>query len=79
VIKIQINNRKLDVPSGSTVATAVFASEAVSFRESVSGEKRFPICGMGICFECRVSINGVKHRRSCQILVKEGMKIETDG
>ena len=78
-IKIQINAEKVSVQNGSTVATAIFESGAKSFRKSVSDKNRFPLCGMGICFECRVTIDGVKHQRSCQILAREGMKIETDG
>lgn len=78
MIKLKINNQETEIPNGSTVATAIFATAAKSFRRSMTGEKRFPLCGMGVCFECRVSIDGVKHQRSCQILAKEGMKILTD-
>ncbi|MCU0238261.1 MAG: (2Fe-2S)-binding protein [Pyrinomonadaceae bacterium] len=78
MITLQINNQTISVPEGSTVATAVFASKVENFRRSVSGELRFPLCGMGICFECRVTINGVNHLRSCQILAEEDMKIETE-
>lgn len=78
MIQLIINNQKISVAEGSTVATAIFASNAESFRRSVSGEPRFPLCGMGICFECRVRINGVNHQKSCQVLVEEGMRIETD-
>jgi D-hydroxyproline dehydrogenase subunit gamma len=78
MITLQINNQTISVPEGSTVATAVFASKVEKFRRSVSGESRFPLCGMGICFECRVTINGVNHLRSCQILAEEDMKIETE-
>jgi hypothetical protein len=34
---------------------------------------------MGVCMECRVTINGRSQCRSCQILCREGMKVETDG
>ena len=78
MITLQINNREISVAEGSTVATAIFASDAENFRRSISGEPRFPLCGMGVCFECRVTINGVKHQRSCQILAEKGMEIETD-
>ena len=78
MIKIKVNQKEIAVNEGATVATAVFLSDASSFRRSVSGEKRFPLCGMGICFECRVSINGVPNLRSCQIPVREGMVIKTD-
>jgi predicted molibdopterin-dependent oxidoreductase YjgC len=78
VITLQINNQAISVAEGSTVATAIFAAGPDSFRCSVSGEPRFPLCGMGVCFECRVTIDGVTHQRSCQIKAEEGMKIETD-
>lgn len=77
MISLKVNNKTISVAEGSTVATAVFVSDAESFRCSVSGEPRFPLCGMGICFECRVTINGVKHQKSCQILAENGMKIFT--
>ena len=47
-------------------------------RTSVSGKPRGPLCGMGICFECRVTINGISHCRSCQILCEPGMDVSTD-
>ena len=78
MITLKINKKEVSIAEGSTVATAIFASDASLFRSSVTGEPRFPLCGMGICFECRVTINGVKHQKSCQILADDGMKIETD-
>jgi sarcosine oxidase subunit alpha len=32
---------------------------------------------MGICFECRVTIDNLAHWRSCQILCRDGMEVET--
>lgn len=78
MITLQINNQEISVVEGSTIATAIFASDAENFRRSISGEPRFPLCGMGVCFECRVTINGVKHQKSCQIFAENGMMIETD-
>jgi hypothetical protein len=49
-----------------------------AFRRSVTGEARAPLCGMGICFECRVTINGQAHSRSCQIPVADGQNVITD-
>ena len=76
MITLRINNQEIPLAEGSTVATAIFASDAENFRRSVSGEPRFPLCGMGVCFECRVTINGVKHQRSCQVLAENGMEVE---
>ena len=64
--------------AGTTVAAAVMASGESAFRRSVTGEPRGPLCGMGICFECRVTIDGVPHSRSCQTPCVEGMEVRTD-
>ncbi len=77
-IDVEVDGRLIAVPEGSTVASAVLLSGKNRFRRSVSGEPRGPLCGMGICFECRVTIDGNEHARSCQILCQEGMRIRTD-
>lgn len=75
---LTVNGSPVTVPFGATVAVAV-AIAGRACRTSVSGEPRGPLCGMGICFECRAAINGRPHCRSCQILCEPGMKVETDG
>ena len=76
-VTLTVNGSAVAVPSGATVAVAVMMA-GQACRKSVSGEARGPLCGMGICFECRVSINGTPHCRSCQILCEAGMEVETD-
>lgn len=77
-ITLRVNHQTVIVPEGSSVAAAVALSGATVFRYSVKGEARAPLCGMGICFECRVTINGQAHARSCQIVCREGMEVRTD-
>ncbi len=77
MIRITINGRSLEVAAGTTVAAAVMTIQP-GFRRSVSGELRGPLCGMGICMECRVTLNGHRHERSCQTLCTPGMEVVTD-
>ena len=74
-VTIQVNGRALTVSKDASVAAALFLTGEFTFRTSVTGEPRAALCGMGICFECRVTINGQSHCRSCQIFVDEGMTI----
>jgi sarcosine oxidase subunit alpha len=76
-VVVTVNGSRVTVPSGATVAVAV-ALTGPAFRRSVSGESRGPLCGMGICFECRVTIDGKRHRRSCQVLCQPGMEVSSD-
>jgi D-hydroxyproline dehydrogenase subunit gamma len=77
-LSVSLNGKSFTVPAGTTVAAAVFIGGNSSFRRSVSGEARGPLCGMGICFECRVTVDGIGHVKSCQMLCHPGMKINTD-
>lgn len=76
-IRVTVNGARVDVPAGTTVAAAVARAGVNGFRRSVSGEPRGPLCGMGICFECRVTIDGRAHCRSCQVGCVAGMEIRT--
>jgi sarcosine oxidase subunit alpha len=76
-VTLRLNGQELTVPAGITVAVAILRSNQLQFRTSVSGEPRAPLCGMGICYECRVTIDGRAHARSCQILIREGMQVLT--
>ena len=77
-VSISIDGRRLAVSSGASVAAAIITAGVTSFRRSVSGHPRGPLCGMGICFECRATIDGTPHRRTCQAIVRDGMEIATD-
>ncbi len=73
-LSITINDRPIEVAEGATVAAAILQAGAVS-RSSVRGEPRQPLCGMGICYECRATIDGQSHQRTCQILCRPGMQV----
>ena len=74
-VQLKINGVAIHVPRGSTVAAAALLAGRSAFRRSVSGELRGPLCGMGICFECRATVDGQEHVRSCQMLCREGMEV----
>ena len=74
---ITVNGKEMRVPLGTSVAAAmVMAGEPC--RLSVSGEPRGPLCGMGICMECRATVNGVAHQRTCQLMCAAGMEVVTE-
>jgi sarcosine oxidase subunit alpha len=75
-VTIWINGSAWSVPAGSVVSAAMLAAGAPC-RRSVLGEPRTALCGMGICFECRAVVDGVSHQRTCQLICREGMRVET--
>ncbi|HTK06357.1 MAG TPA: (2Fe-2S)-binding protein [Ktedonobacteraceae bacterium] len=76
-VHLTINEHEISVPAGSIVAAAIALAGVTGYRHSVRGETRAPLCGMGICAECRVTINGQPHRLSCQTICEENMRVST--
>ena len=78
-VTLVVNGVSVEMDVGSMVSAAILKTGTNAFRRSVSGEPRGPLCGMGRCFECRVTIDGEAHCRSCQTVCRDGMDVRTDG
>jgi len=76
-VKLSVNGLPVEMPVGASVAAAI-AQVTMQFRRSVNDTRRAPLCGMGVCFECRVQVDGVAHVRACMTAVTEGMQVVTD-
>ncbi len=74
---VKLNGVQVELDEPMSVAAALM-NLGLTARKSVSGEMRGPLCAIGICFECRVKVDGVLHVRGCQVMVREGMEVWTD-
>jgi sarcosine oxidase subunit alpha len=75
-VTITINGRSFKAQAGAVVSAALLTA-GIPCRRSRTGQPRTALCGMGICFDCRATVDGVPHRRTCQLLCRSGMTIET--
>ena len=77
-IQIQVDGKPIEAFEGETVAAALLASGIHTFRLSRKNqEPRGLFCGMGICYECLVTVNGTHSVQACLTPVAEGMQVET--
>lgn len=76
-VRIWVNGTSVTMEPQSMVSAALLKA-GVPCRRSVTGEPRTALCGMGICFECRATVNGIRHRRTCQLICREGMVVESE-
>jgi predicted molibdopterin-dependent oxidoreductase YjgC len=74
-ITLMIDGLSREVMEGATVAAAISADSRNYCRTSVGGQHRAPFCGMGICQECRVVVDG-RRKLACQTLCRPGMIVE---
>jgi sarcosine oxidase subunit alpha len=76
-IIINVNGKDIAAYKGETLLAALIASGYKSLKQSpLRGEPRGALCGMGVCFECIVTVNGRPNIRSCMTEVEENMKVE---
>jgi predicted molibdopterin-dependent oxidoreductase YjgC len=62
---------------GETIAAALIAAGKTRFRISRTGTPRGFYCGMGVCFECLVTVDAVPNRQACMTEARPGMVVET--
>lgn len=77
-ITIFVDGERLQVHPGETVAGALLAAGRRAWRRTRNqGAPRGLFCGMGVCFDCLVQVDGEPYVRACMTLVAEGMEVET--
>lgn len=77
-VSLRVDGQTIEAEAGSSLASAMLGAGITRFRRSVNGEPRAPLCGMGICYECRVNVDGRPHRKACQVVVAPNMDVQTD-
>ena len=78
-IDLFLDGRAIPALEGETVAAALTAAGTLVLRTTPQDSARGLYCGMGVCFECRVTIDGCPGQRACLALVAPGMRIDTHG
>lgn len=77
-ITVQVDRRPVAAAAGQTVAAVLLAQGIRQFRHTDRrGEPRGVFCGMGVCYECLVTVDGVPNVRACMTVVAPGMIVET--
>src|SRR5262249_40016384 len=77
-LRITVDGREVVAREGETVAAALLAGGQRVLRLTTRcGEPRGLFCGMGICFDCLMQIDGRPNVRACQATVADGMRVET--
>lgn len=74
-INIVFDDKSLRCSVGDTVASAVTAADEFALRETADGGYRGIFCGMGVCQDCLVTIDGKPSQRACMAVVQDGMQV----
>lgn len=75
-ISIEIDGEKIEAYEGEPIAATLWAAGISDFRYTKKRkEPRGYFCGIGLCTDCKMIVNGVPNIRTCVTPVRDGMKI----
>ncbi len=78
-VTLEVDAKPVVAYQGETIAAALLASGRRTFRHTIArGEPRGLFCGIGVCFDCLVNVDGA-NVRACITSVRDGMVISTKG
>ena len=78
-VTIVVNGKDVPAYIGETLLAALIASGYKQLKTSpVLKEKRGGLCGMGVCYECLVTVDGESNIRACMTDIRQGMVIEIE-
>ena len=75
--EIEVNGRKFRAQKGQTIAEALLANGFKVFRKTRNDAPRGFYCGMGVCYECRMILNGIPNVRTCMTPAIPGCNVTT--
>ena len=69
------DGKPISAREGQSVAAALLAAGERCLRIDESGNPKGAVCGIGVCWECRCSIDGVPDTRACMTQARPGMVV----
>ena len=77
-VSFSFNGKDFECESGQTIAAALIAADQRELRSTRFGnDPRSIFCGIGICYDCVVVVDGIANQRSCLVEAKNGMRVES--
>lgn len=74
---VHFDGKSVPIKTGQSLAAALTAAGQRTFRETSKGNSRGIFCGMGVCQDCLVTVDGIPNQRACMTLAHEGMQVST--
>ena len=75
--EIKIDGNRITARKGQSIAEALLSAGFRVFRKTKRNAPRGLYCGIGLCYECRMTVNGIPNIRTCMTLAEPGCEIST--
>lgn len=78
-VELTVDGTVVRAHLGETLAAALLAAGVDQFRRTREGRPRAPLCHMGTCFDCVLTVDGADLTRACLTPVRAGMRVTRPG
>lgn len=76
-VNVSFDGRPLVAVPGQNIGAALVSNGVTAWRSTRKNTRpRGLFCGIGVCFDCLVTVDGQANQRACLVEVQEGMEIE---
>ena len=76
---ITFDGESVPVRAGQTLAAALIAAGHNALRPTrVGAQPRGVFCGIGVCFDCLVTVNGTRSVRACLVAAQPGDEVSSE-
>lgn len=76
-VTFTFDGRPVSVRDGQSLAAALTEAGIRRFRETAEGKPRGIFCGMGVCQDCLVTVDGTPNQRACMTKAAPGLTVAT--
>ncbi|MFK7996567.1 MAG: FAD-dependent oxidoreductase [Granulosicoccus sp.] len=77
-LRFTFDGREVTAEPGDSIAVALTAAGIVQLGQRRSGLARGAFCGMGICQDCLVTVEGQRGQRACMVPVRDAMRVVSE-
>jgi predicted molibdopterin-dependent oxidoreductase YjgC len=76
--EIEVDGKLVAAYAGETISSVLLAAGVRAFHQNSPGQAPSRLyCGMGVCMQCLVTVDGIHSCQACKTLARPGMKVET--
>ncbi|MEO7448463.1 MAG: (2Fe-2S)-binding protein [Humibacillus sp.] len=76
--EFHFDGRPVPFRPGQTLGAALVAAGTISWRTTrIERRPRGLFCGIGVCFDCLLTVDGYANQRACLVVARTGMTVLT--
>ena len=79
LVHLTFDGRDVTAHEGQTVGAALVEAGIRSWRTTRNhGRPRGLFCGIGVCYDCLITVDGLADQRACLVHAVEGMRLSSE-